>query len=96
MSEPVRDDNKLPAGSAVLPFAIRANCVFDAENSRVVVCSEDRVCSQHWKEEVVDADGHFSCPECGRIGQRMVELRPTYGAYHLHADGWFRLHPQNA
>jgi hypothetical protein len=80
-----------PPYAAVLPFEIRGEIVFDATGSRVVVCSEDRDCSQAFKEEVIDSDGHFMCPECGRLGQRMVELRSTYGAYRMHPDGWFRL-----
>lgn len=74
--------------SAVLPFTIRGNNVYDADGSRVIVCSEDRLCSRMFKEEKVDADWHFICPECGRLGQRCVELRPTYGAYscYLHSD----------
>jgi hypothetical protein len=60
---------------AVPPFTIKGDCVFDADGARVIVCSEERHCPRFYKESAVNADGHFICPECGRLGLRMVELR---------------------
>lgn len=57
------------------PFTLRNGFVFDADDSRVICCSQDDGCPRLWKEEAVDADPHFMCPDCGRLGQRMDELR---------------------
>lgn len=63
--------------SAVLPFRVNAHGrVEDATGSQVMVCSEDTDCPLRFNERSVDADGHFMCPNCGRLGQRMVEAIP--------------------
>ena len=70
-----------PVGSsawlAVLPFHVNAHgFVEDATGSQVLVCSEDTDCTLRFSEREVDKDGHFMCPNCGRLGQRMVEATP--------------------
>ena len=50
--------------------------VFDSRGQRVLVCSEDTDCPLRFSEPMVDSDGHFCCPDCGRLGQRMVEAKP--------------------
>lgn len=47
---------------------------YDDAGMRLLVCSPARDCSQVFREREVDADPHFICPECGRLGQRMCEL----------------------
>ena len=100
MQDPVASPTACEASSgtgcsAVFPISIVGNLVYDATGSIVLICDEDRQCSKVWNEIEINKDPHFICPECGRLGQRMVELRPTWGPYHLHTDGWFRLYPQN-
>ena len=61
----------------VLPFQVHKNgFVVDASGARVLVCSEDTDCTLRFNERDVDSDAHFMCPNCGRLGQRMVEARP--------------------
>jgi hypothetical protein len=62
---------------AVPPLRVsRWGFVVDATQSRVLACSEDTDCPLRFNENAVDADPHFTCPNCGRPGQRMVEARP--------------------
>ena len=66
-----------PHSIARLPFHVNAQgFVVDAAGSRVLVCSEDTDCALRFNELAVDSDGHFMCPNCGRLGQRMVDARP--------------------
>jgi len=61
----------------VLPFRVNERgFVEDATGARMLVCSEDTDCAFRFSERAVDADAHFVCPSCGRLGQRMVEARP--------------------
>jgi hypothetical protein len=66
---------------AIAPFHVNAHgWVVDATGSRVLVCAGwcagDMDCPLRFNEREVDADGHFICPNCGRLGQRMVEATP--------------------
>lgn len=47
--------------------------IYDANDSRVLACGEDNPCPRLYAEDAIDADAHFICPHCGRLGQRMVE-----------------------
>ena len=84
-----------PSCSAVFPLDVSGPMVKDATGANVLICSEDRECGTFWNEKQIDVDPHFICPTCGRLGQRMVEIPKTYGAYHLHPDGWYRLFSPN-
>lgn len=46
--------------------------VCDSTGSLVITCDDEILCML-FSEREVDKDGHFMCPECGRLGQRMVE-----------------------
>jgi len=81
--------------SARFPFRIEGERVYDATGSIVLVCDEDTHCGGVWAEREVNKDPHFICPNCGRLGQRMEELKPTWGPYYLHPDGWYMLYPPN-
>lgn len=62
---------------AVRPFRITdAGLVIDANGSTVLACSEVTDCPLRFAEREVEKDGHFICPNCGRLGQRMVEATP--------------------
>jgi hypothetical protein len=50
--------------------------VVDATDSIVLVCSEETECALRFSEREVNKDGHFMCPDCGRLGQRMIEASP--------------------
>jgi hypothetical protein len=50
--------------------------VRDATGSLVITCDDEILCML-FSEREVDKDGHFMCPKCGRLGQRMVEARPA-------------------
>jgi predicted RNA-binding Zn-ribbon protein involved in translation (DUF1610 family) len=72
-----KDGVRCSAWLGALPFHVDARgFVEDATGSRVLVCSEDTDCTLRFNERAVDSDGHFMCPNCGRLGQRMVEARP--------------------
>jgi hypothetical protein len=59
---------------AIPPFTKMPNgFVKDATGSIVVTCSELEVCTLYSENEI-EKDGHFICPKCGRLGQRMVEF----------------------
>lgn len=58
---------------AVPPYEANGRCVFDSKGSRVIVCDEETDCTLRFAEDKVDADPWFMCPNCGRLGQRMVE-----------------------
>lgn len=74
---PMTTESTPDATSARLPFRVNAHgFVEDATGSRVLVCSEDTDCTLRFNERAVESDGHFMCPNCGRLGQRMVEARP--------------------
>ena len=81
--------------SARFPFRIVGERVYDATGSIVLVCDEDTHCGGVWAEREVNKDPHFTCLNCGRLGQRMEELKPTWGPYYLHPDGWYMLYPPN-
>jgi len=61
---------------AVPPFRAAPPWVVDASGSLVLACSESTNCPHRYSENAVDADAHFICPNCGRLGQRMVEATP--------------------
>jgi len=61
---------------AVPPLRAEGKVVKDSTGSRVLVCAEDTDCFMRFNERMVDSDGHFCCPNCGRLGQRMVEATP--------------------
>lgn len=52
----------------------KAECghVRDSTGSLVITCDYESLCML-FAEREVEKDGHFMCPECGRLGQRMVE-----------------------
>jgi len=50
--------------------------VRDSTGSLVITCSEESLCLL-FSEDEVEKDGHFMCPKCGRLGQRMVEATAT-------------------
>lgn len=54
--------------------------VYDANGDRVIVCSDEPGlgCDLFYSERLVDADPHFICPKCGRLGQRMEEVSPQH------------------
>jgi ribosomal protein L37E len=54
------------------PFHLSGKFVKDAENSTIITCVEDSTCLLFSQDEV-EKDGHFMCPKCGRLGQRMIE-----------------------
>lgn len=58
---------------AVPPFRIfGSGFVKDSNYSTVITCAEDADCLLFAQNEV-EKDGHFMCPKCGTLGQRMVE-----------------------
>ena len=62
---------------AVRPFHVNgADFVIDATGSTVLACSEETDCPLRFSEREVNKDGHFICPNCGRLGQRMIEASP--------------------
>lgn len=64
----------MPDNLAIRPFLPgKGGFVIDAEGSVVLTCSEDTDCGYLFSEREVEKDGHFMCPGCGRLGQRMVE-----------------------
>ena len=89
------DDSPARRCSAQFPLTITDKQVFDATGSIVLVCDEDNPCGGVWAEREVNKDPHFLCPICGRLGQRMDELKPTWGPYFLHPNGWYMLYPPN-
>ena len=46
--------------------------VRDSTGSLVITCDDEILCML-FAEREVEKDGHFMCPKCGRLGQRMVE-----------------------
>jgi hypothetical protein len=44
----------------------------DSTGSLVITCDDEILCTL-FSEREVEKDGHFLCPKCGRLGQRMVE-----------------------
>ena len=62
---------------AVRPFHVNgADFVIDATGATVLACSEETDCPLRFSEREVNKDGHFICPNCGRLGQRMIEASP--------------------
>jgi predicted RNA-binding Zn-ribbon protein involved in translation (DUF1610 family) len=57
-------------------FQNSGGVVRDATGSRVIVCSWEGDCPLLFREIEVEKYGHFICPKCGRLGQRMVEATP--------------------
>ena len=49
---------------------------FAAALAAVLACSEETDCPLRFSEREVNKDGHFICPNCGRLGQRMIEASP--------------------
>jgi hypothetical protein len=59
---------------AVAPFTPDAyGGMKDADGDRVITCNDECPPCTLYKEPMVDADGWFMCPKCGRLGQRMEE-----------------------
>lgn len=52
----------------------KAECghVRDSIGDVVITCDDEILCTL-FSEREVEKDGHFMCPKCGRLGQRMVE-----------------------
>ena len=46
--------------------------VRDSTGDIVITCDDEILCTL-FSEREVEKDGHFMCPTCGRLGQRMVE-----------------------
>ena len=46
--------------------------VRDSIGDIVITCDDEILCTL-FSEREVEKDGHFMCPKCGRLGQRMVE-----------------------
>lgn len=62
---------------AVRPFTEHfGGFVRDANGSLVVTCFDDHICELYASREL-DAleNAHFTCPYCGRLGQRMEEAK---------------------
>jgi hypothetical protein len=82
MSETTDRDSAAPPCSpsfeAVPPFRVGDHgLVYDANGSRVLVCSLDFPgCAKMYAEDRVDSYAWFIC-ECGRLGQRMEEATPS-------------------
>ena len=59
------------------PLTSDGQWVRDADGQIVLTCSElfpeDRC--ELWDPTFIDANPHFMCPKCGRIGIRMEEAR---------------------
>jgi hypothetical protein len=45
----------------------------DADGDRVITCNDECPPCTLYKENMVDADAHFICQKCGRLGQLMEE-----------------------
>ena len=59
---------------AVAPFTPDAyGGMSDADGDRVIACNDECPPCTIYKEKMVDADAWFTCPKCGRLGQRMEE-----------------------
>jgi hypothetical protein len=58
---------------AIRPFSLGKVFVLDATGSVVLACDEEATDCPLFSEREVEKDGHFMCPVCGRLGQRMVE-----------------------
>jgi hypothetical protein len=59
------------------PFArAERGHVRDSTGSLVITCDDEILCML-FSEREVEKDGHFLCPKCGRLGQRMVEATPA-------------------
>jgi len=50
--------------------------VRDSTGSLVITCNDESLCML-FSDREVEKDGHFMCPTCGRLGQRMVEATPA-------------------
>lgn len=61
----------------VYPLRIESGRVIDATGTCVLACSADTDCPMRFSEREIEKDGHFMCPNCGRLGQRMVEATPA-------------------
>lgn len=62
---------------ATPPYQRAGKFVTDATGSIVLVCDENSPCPLRFSERAVNQDPHFTCPNCGRLGQRMVEATPA-------------------
>ena len=81
---------RVKAGSKMGPsYGVKSKClaippyshkegefVMDMTYSTVLACDEDGDCPLRFNEREVEKDGHFTCPNCGRLGQRMIEATP--------------------
>ena len=70
-AELTRPDDALLAVAPFTPDAYGG--MKDAEGDRVITCNDECPPCTLYKERMVDADGWFMCPKCGRLGQRMDE-----------------------
>jgi hypothetical protein len=79
------NDSRTASGKAVVckewlavpPFHVNgADFVIDSTGSTVLACSEETDCPLRFSEREINKDGHFICPNCGRLGQRMIEASP--------------------
>ncbi len=62
---------------AILPLHLDpSGFVRDSTGSLVLACNEEAVCFLYSEKEI-EKDGHFTCSECGRLGQRMTEATPA-------------------
>jgi hypothetical protein len=61
---------------AIPPYTGHLDHVTDSTGATVIVCSWEGDCLLRFNEREVEKDGHFMCPNCGRLGQRMVEATP--------------------
>lgn len=77
LKEAIETQNSNLSALAVPPFRLGDyNRVLDANGARVLACSEETTCPLRFAEPAVEKDGHFVCPNCGRLGQRMTEAAP--------------------
>ena len=53
-------------------LSLHSRHVRDSIGDIVITCDDEILCTL-FSEREVEKDGHFMCPKCGRLGQRMVE-----------------------
>lgn len=64
---------------AVPPFRVAGKTeayVRDAKQALVLVCDVNDDPCAFYSENAVLRDAHFTCPKCGRLGQRMDYATP--------------------
>lgn len=57
-------------------FETAPHLVVDLDGAVVLACSDDTSCKARYSDHFIADHPHFMCPECGRIGLRMVEATP--------------------